>query len=62
METKTINSFPKNFLWGSATAALQCEGAAYEDGKGLSVMDVREQNPKICNYEVASDHLSLIHI
>ena len=56
METKTINSFPKNFLWGSATAAFQCEGAAYEDGKGLSVMDVREQNPKICNYEVASDH------
>ena len=34
METKTINSFPKNFLWGSATAAFQCEGAAYEDGKG----------------------------
>lgn len=50
METKTINSFPKNFLWGSATAAFQCEGAAYEDGKGLSVMDMREQNPKICNY------------
>lgn len=56
METRTLNSFPQNFLWGSATAAFQCEGAAYEDGKGLSVMDVREQNPDICNYEVASDH------
>ena len=32
METKTINSFPQDFLWGSATAAFQCEGAAHEDG------------------------------
>lgn len=56
METRTLKSFPENFLWGSATAAFQCEGAAHEDGKGLSVMDVREKNPKICDYEVASDH------
>ena len=56
METKTINSFPQDFLWGSATAAFQCEGAAHEDGKGLSVMDVREKKPNICDYEVASDH------
>lgn len=27
--------FPKNFLWGGATAANQCEGAYLEDGKGL---------------------------
>lgn len=26
--------FPKNFLWGGATAANQCEGAYLEDGKG----------------------------
>ena len=56
METRKINSFPKDFLWGSATAAFQCEGAAHEDGKGLSVMDVRKQDPSICNYEVARDH------
>lgn len=56
METKHIRPFPKDFLWGSATAAFQCEGAAHEDGKGLSVMDVREQDPSICDYEVASDH------
>ncbi len=56
METKKINSFPDDFMWGSATAAFQCEGAAHEDGKGLSVMDVRKQDPSICNYEVASDH------
>ena len=32
-------SFPKNFLWGGATAANQCEGAWNEDGKGMSVAD-----------------------
>lgn len=56
MQTKEIKAFPEGFLWGSATAAFQCEGAAHEDGKGLSVMDVRNQDPSICNYEVASDH------
>ena len=33
-------SFPKNFLWGGATAANQLEGAYDEDGKGLSIQDV----------------------
>ncbi|MDN0059998.1 glycoside hydrolase family 1 protein [Mediterraneibacter glycyrrhizinilyticus] len=32
--------FPKNFLWGGAVAANQCEGAYNEDGKGLSIQDV----------------------
>ncbi|WP_395019270.1 glycoside hydrolase family 1 protein [Robinsoniella peoriensis] len=32
--------FPKNFLWGGAVAANQCEGAYKEDGKGLSIQDV----------------------
>ena len=33
-------SFPKNFLWGGAIAANQCEGAYAEGGKGLSIQDV----------------------
>lgn len=36
--TETI--FPKDFLWGGATAANQIEGAYNEGGKGLSVHDV----------------------
>lgn len=33
-------SLPKNFLWGGATAANQCEGAWNEGNKGLSNADV----------------------
>lgn len=33
-------SFPKDFLWGGALAANQCEGAYDVDGKGLSIVDV----------------------
>lgn len=32
--------FPKNFMWGGATAANQMEGAYLEDGKGLSIQDL----------------------
>lgn len=31
----------KDFLWGGAIAANQCEGAYLEDGKGLSIADVQ---------------------
>lgn len=31
--------FPKDFLWGSASAAYQIEGAYLEDGKGMSNWD-----------------------
>lgn len=33
-------SFKKGFAWGAATASYQNEGAAFEDGKGLSIWDV----------------------
>ncbi len=35
-----MGRFPKDFLWGGATAANQCEGAWQAGGKGLSTVDV----------------------
>ena len=32
--------FSKDFMWGGATAANQCEGAWAVDGKGVSVSDI----------------------
>lgn len=52
--------FPKDFLWGAATAAYQIEGAASEDGKGPSIWDTFSHTPgKIITGEtgdVACDH------
>ena len=33
-------AFPKNFLWGGATAANQCEGGYNKDGRGLANVDL----------------------
>ena len=33
-------TFSKTFVWGAAAASYQIEGAAREDGKGLSVWDM----------------------
>ena len=33
-------SFPENFVWAATTTSYQYEGAAFEDGKGLSVWDM----------------------
>jgi beta-glucosidase len=32
-------AFPPDFLWGTATAAYQVEGATHEDGRGPSIWD-----------------------
>ncbi len=36
-----MNSFPKDFLWGGATAASQVEGGFDQGGKGLDTQDCR---------------------
>jgi beta-glucosidase len=38
-------SFPPGFLWGSATAAAQIEGAAFDDGKEASIWDTFSRVP-----------------
>jgi len=52
--------FPKDFIWGAATAAYQVEGAWDEDGKGPSVWDFhcRRENAiwEKCTGDVACDH------
>jgi len=54
------SDFPKDFLFGTATAAYQIEGAAKEDGRGPSIWDVFSHTPgKTFNGDtgdIACDH------
>ena len=38
-------SFPQGFLWGSATASYQVEGAVKEDGRGTTIWDTFSHTP-----------------
>lgn len=53
-------TFPEGFLWGSATSSFQIEGAAFEDGRGVSIWDTFCRTPgKVANGDtgdVACDH------
>src|SRR5205085_3322036 len=52
--------FPDGFLWGTATASYQVEGAAGEDGRGPSIWDTFSHTPgKVVNNstgDIADDH------
>ena len=37
--------FPKDFIWGTATASYQVEGATHEDGRGESIWDTFARKP-----------------
>ncbi|MFI7523253.1 GH1 family beta-glucosidase [Micromonospora globbae] len=56
----TEHVFPESFVWGSATAAYQIEGAATEDGRGPSIWDTYSHTPgRTLNGDtgdVAADH------
>ncbi|GIF77508.1 GH1 family beta-glucosidase [Asanoa siamensis] len=55
-----MSDFPKDFVWGSATAAYQIEGAANEDGRGPSIWDTYSHTPGRTRNgdtgDVAADH------
>ncbi|MHB8635008.1 MAG: GH1 family beta-glucosidase [Fimbriimonadaceae bacterium] len=52
--------FPDEFVWGSATASYQIEGAARDEGRGPSVWDTFSHTPnKVANGQtgdIACDH------
>ncbi|MGC8509960.1 MAG: GH1 family beta-glucosidase [Acidimicrobiales bacterium] len=52
--------FPPAFLWGTATAAYQIEGAASVDGRGPSIWDTFSRRPGAVwngdNGDIACDH------
>jgi beta-glucosidase len=37
--------FPKDFVWGTATASYQVEGAGHEDGRGECIWDIFARRP-----------------
>ena len=55
-----VTIFPPDFQWGVATSAYQIEGAASEDGRGLSIWDVFAATPGAVyqrqNGNIADDH------
>jgi beta-glucosidase len=44
-KTKSEQAFPQGFLWGSATASYQVEGAVSEAGRGPSIWDTFSHAP-----------------
>jgi 6-phospho-beta-glucosidase len=56
-------AFPKDFLWGGAVAANQCEGAYNEDGKGLDIQDIMPRGVKGApTAEPTEDNMKLMAI
>ncbi len=57
---RTRDAFPRDFLWGTATASYQIEGSPDADGKGPSIWDTFAHTPgKILDGstgDVACDH------
>jgi beta-glucosidase len=45
VDSPGADGFPTNFLWGSATASYQVEGAVHEGGRGPSIWDTFSHIP-----------------
>lgn len=56
---KLKQGFPKDFLWGGATAACQIEGAYDVDGRSLSTSDIHVYDPNLDRKDlVENEHSS----
>src|SRR3954451_24679145 len=60
MDHAPLPPFPADFYWGTSTSAYQIEGAAAEDGKGVSIWDTFVRRPGVIREgqtgDVACDH------
>ena len=58
--TQAARTFPTGFVWGTATASYQIEGAVDEDGRGPSIWDTFSHTPGMTKDgdtgDVACDH------
>ncbi|HJP94911.1 MAG TPA: GH1 family beta-glucosidase [Pyrinomonadaceae bacterium] len=58
-----LRAFPPGFIWGTATASYQVEGAVNEDGRGPSIWDTFSHTPgrvvDNANGDIADDHYHL---
>lgn len=52
---KGQRKLPKSFFWGNSVSSMQTEGAWNEDGKGLSVYDIRQPSANTSDWHVAID-------
>ncbi|WP_338200075.1 glycoside hydrolase family 1 protein [Lactobacillus rizhaonensis] len=52
---KEQRKLPKSFFWGNSVSSMQTEGAWNEDGKGLSVYDIRQPSANTSDWHVAID-------
>src|SRR5690242_21687896 len=43
--SRGMKGFPDRFVWGTATASYQIEGAAHADGRGPSIWDTFSHTP-----------------
>lgn len=58
--SENARQFPQGFLWGSATASYQVEGAVHADGRGPSIWDTFSHTPGKTHAgdtgDIADDH------
>lgn len=62
MTTHAARTFPADFVWGTATAAYQIEGAATEGGRGPSIWDTYSHTPGRTQGGDTGDEIGRAHV